>query len=37
MRDASADGRGALQWRGRMLDEAVAVRARRILERTNQQ
>ena len=34
MGSAATDGRGALQWRGRMLDEAVAVRARRILERT---
>jgi citrate lyase subunit beta/citryl-CoA lyase len=31
---AARDGRGALQWRGRMLDEAVAVRAQRILDRT---
>jgi len=31
---ASSEGRGALQWRGRMLDEAVAVRARRTLDRT---
>jgi citrate lyase subunit beta/citryl-CoA lyase len=30
---AAAAGRGALQWRGRMLDEAVAVRARRTLDR----
>jgi citrate lyase subunit beta/citryl-CoA lyase len=30
---AAAKGRGALQWRGRMLDEAVAVRARRTLGR----
>jgi citrate lyase subunit beta/citryl-CoA lyase len=34
MESASREGRGALQWRGRMLDEAVAARARRILERT---
>jgi citrate lyase subunit beta/citryl-CoA lyase len=35
MQSASDEGRGALQWRGRMLDEAVAARARRILERTS--
>jgi citrate lyase beta subunit len=34
MQSASNEGRGALQWRGRMLDEAVAARARRTLERT---
>lgn len=32
---AAAEGRGALQWRGRMLDEAIAVRARRTLERSD--
>jgi len=32
---AAAEGRGAMQWRGRMLDEAIAVRARRILERAD--
>jgi citrate lyase beta subunit len=29
-----SDGRGAVEWRGRMLDEAVAVQARRVLART---
>jgi citrate lyase subunit beta/citryl-CoA lyase len=33
MRIASDEGRGALQWRGKMLDEALAARARRTLER----
>lgn len=31
--EAEGAGRGAVQWRGRMLDEAVAVRARRTLDR----
>jgi citrate lyase subunit beta/citryl-CoA lyase len=31
---AAGEGRGALQWRGRMVDEAVAARARRTLDRT---
>jgi len=35
LESAAADGRGALQWRGRMRDEAVAVRARRTLDRTD--
>lgn len=34
MDEAVNDGRGAVQWRGRMLDEAVAVQARRVLSRT---
>lgn len=33
MDEAIADGRGAVEWRGRMLDEAVAVQARRVLAR----
>ena len=33
MHTASREGRGALQWRGRMLDEAVAARARRTLDK----
>jgi citrate lyase subunit beta/citryl-CoA lyase len=33
MHTAAIQNRGALQWRGRMLDEAVTARARRILER----
>jgi len=33
MDTATADGRGAVQWRGRMLDEAVAAQARRVLQR----
>ncbi|MBC9226470.1 CoA ester lyase [Aeromicrobium sp. 636] len=36
MQAATDEGRGAVQWRGRMLDEAVAVRARRILGRGDQ-
>lgn len=31
MRAAEASGAGAVEWRGRMLDEAIAVQARRIL------
>lgn len=31
MRTAEAAGAGAVEWRGRMLDEAIAVQARRIL------
>jgi citrate lyase subunit beta/citryl-CoA lyase len=31
--EAIRDGRGAVQWRGRMLDEAVAIAARRVLSR----
>lgn len=34
MDEAMSDGRGAVEWRGRMLDEAVAVQARRVLART---
>lgn len=34
MGGAVSDGRGAVEWRGRMLDEAVAVQARRVLSRT---
>ncbi|MCU1566770.1 MAG: CoA ester lyase [Pseudarthrobacter sp.] len=34
MDEAMRDGRGAVEWRGRMLDEAVAVQARRVLART---
>jgi citrate lyase subunit beta/citryl-CoA lyase len=34
LHSSSMEGRGALQWRGRMLDEAVAARARRTLDRT---
>jgi citrate lyase subunit beta/citryl-CoA lyase len=34
MDEAVSDGRGAVEWRGRMLDEAVAVQARRVLART---
>jgi citrate lyase beta subunit len=34
LRTAGEQGSGAVQWRGRMLDEAVAVRARRTLQRT---
>lgn len=30
---AAAGGRGAVSWRGRMLDEALAVQARRVLAR----
>ncbi|MCZ4498372.1 MAG: (3S)-malyl-CoA thiolesterase [Marmoricola sp.] len=33
MDEALSDGRGATQWRGRMLDEAVAQNARRVLAR----
>lgn len=35
LEQAAGQGRGAMQWRGRMLDEAVAVRARRTLERSS--
>jgi citrate lyase beta subunit len=35
LENAAAQGRGAVQWRGRMLDEAVAAQARRTLERTS--
>jgi citrate lyase beta subunit len=34
MDEARSEGRGAVEWRGRMLDEAVAVQARRVLART---
>jgi citrate lyase beta subunit len=34
LEEAAAKGRGAVQWRGRMLDEALAARARRTLART---
>jgi citrate lyase subunit beta/citryl-CoA lyase len=34
LHSSSAEGRGALQWRGKMLDEAVAARARRTVDRT---
>jgi citrate lyase beta subunit len=34
MGEAMSEGRGAVEWRGRMLDEAVAVQARRVLSRT---
>lgn len=34
---AAAAGQGAVQWRGMMLDEAVAVRARRVLQRTDRE
>lgn len=33
MEESAAQGKGAVQWRGEMLDEAVVVRARRVLER----
>lgn len=33
MEQSAAQGLGAVQWRGQMLDEAVVVRARRVLER----
>lgn len=33
MDESTRDGLGAVQWRGQMLDEAVVVRARRLLER----
>jgi citrate lyase beta subunit len=33
MEEAVRQGRGATQWRGRMLDEAVAAQARRVLSR----
>ncbi|TAM66230.1 MAG: CoA ester lyase [Microbacteriaceae bacterium] len=33
MEQATRDGRGAVEWRGRMLDEAVAVQARRVLSK----
>jgi citrate lyase beta subunit len=33
LEQASRDGRGAVAWRGQMLDEAVAVQARRVLDR----
>lgn len=33
LESAAEAGRGAAQWRGRMLDEAIAVRARRTLSR----
>ncbi len=34
MEDAAANGRGAVQWRGRMIDEPVAQQARRIIARS---
>lgn len=34
MDDAAANGRGAVQWRGRMIDEPVAQQARRIIARS---
>jgi len=37
MHSASTQGRGALQWKGRMLDEAVTARARRTLDRASSQ
>jgi citrate lyase beta subunit len=33
MEEAVRQGQGAIQWRGRMLDEAVAAQARRVLSR----
>lgn len=33
LRSAAAAGSGAVQWRGRMLDEALAAQARRVLSR----
>jgi citrate lyase beta subunit len=34
MDEAAANGRGAVQWRGRMIDEPVAQQARRIVARS---
>jgi citrate lyase beta subunit len=34
MDDAAANGRGAVQWRGRMIDEPVVQQARRVIART---
>jgi citrate lyase beta subunit len=34
MDEAAANGRGAVQWRGRMIDEPVAQQARRIIARS---
>jgi citrate lyase subunit beta/citryl-CoA lyase len=36
MDTATRTGRGAVQWKGQMLDEAVAARARRVVERAPQ-
>lgn len=33
METATSEGRGTIEWQGRMLDEAVAVQARRVLSR----
>jgi citrate lyase beta subunit len=35
MQESAAQGLGAVQWRGQMLDEAVVVRAQRLLDRTD--
>ena len=36
MADGIRSGRGAVNWQGRMIDEAVVARARRTLERAAQ-
>ncbi|RHW23793.1 CoA ester lyase [Nocardioides immobilis] len=37
MDDAQREGRGAVQWKGRMLDEAIAMRARRVVDSARRQ